>query len=117
MNHGSDMGQNFGSSELEQMLGEISAQSAGEAPPTFIGRVRRRRRARLAIRGGATLGVITLVVVGADLMRTSPTPAPERERYASADWPAIPIGNTGGPVAPIRAWTRPTDPIAASLLQ
>lgn len=110
--------------KLESMLDTLArtGESAGEPPAAFIGRVRRRRLVRRATRAGAGVLVMTVVAGvffvsrpgdgGAPLTRPDTTPM-----FATIEWPPLPDGLTGGPVAPIRAGIRPTDPMAVALLQ
>lgn len=93
--------------------------SAGEPPRAFIGRVRRRRLVRRATQGA---GAATVVLVAVAALLSVRLPGPEGSgdpswTYAEVRWPPMPDGNTGGPVLPIRAGIRPTDPMALSLLQ
>jgi hypothetical protein len=89
----------------------------GEAPRAFIGRVRRRRLARRATRAaGAAAAVVLATYVGILFLRP-PTPAGPAWTYTDVQWPPMPELNTGGPVLPIRAGIRATDPMATSLLQ
>ncbi len=110
-------------SELERMLEGLGAREAsGSHDPgatgAFISRVRRRRRARVAKQ--ACSGLLAVVLVGAVAVlgwRTPGDPSVSAPTYAALEGPALPIGNTGGPVPPIRAGIRLDDPLALTLLQ
>ncbi len=90
--------------------------TAGEAPRAFIGRVRRRRLVRRATRAAAVLAVVLTGSVGFMIMNPS-APRSDVWTYSDVQWPPMPELNTGGPVLPIRAGIRATDPMAISLLQ
>ncbi len=109
---------------LESMLDALGRAREGtelSPPPAFMGRVRRRRRVRRATRAGTSVLVIALIAGAILIMRPGASTLPEgpgvKPIYAAVDWPPLPPSGTGGPALPIRAGTRPTDPMAVALLQ
>ncbi len=109
---------------LESMLDAIGRTRDGTevAPPAaFIGRVRHRRWVRRATRAGMGVLVVALVAGALTIMRQGASTPPEgpgmKPTYAVIDWPPLPPSSAGGPALPIRAGTRPTDPMAVGLLQ
>lgn len=110
-------------SDLKTMLDALGSSDGSRdaaPPPAFIGRVRRRRAARVATRLAA--GVLVLAMFASVFLINRPGAAPadgpgKVPTYAAVEWPPLPEGHTGGPVMPIRAGMRLDDPLAASLLQ
>lgn len=109
---------------LVSMLDAIGRTRDGTevAPPaTFMGRVRHRRWVRRATRAGMSMLVVALVAGALAIIRpgaSTPLEGPGvKPIYAVIDWPPLPPSSAGGPALPIRAGTRPTDPMAVALLQ
>ncbi len=104
--------------EMAPLLDALgSGGKPGEPPRAFMGRVRRRRLIRRATRAtGAVVVVVLATSIGLRILPTS-TPSQPTWTYAEVRWPPMSDVKTGGPVLPIRAGIRPTDPMAISLLQ
>ncbi len=106
-------------------LGELEIATASDigSESLFIGRVRRRRRVLVAMRSAAGMAAVVVLAGVIEFgWREAPghpmmEAAPQTPVYAAMDLPGLPVGQTGGPVPPIRAGIRMDDPMAIALLQ